>query len=375
MTRKLPLLAALALFAWPVAIAHAIDDDDDDFLIQLDQRVTVLENAPDADTLGALSCTDGKIAKFDGTAWACAADEIGTDADTLGELSCSDGEIARFDAASAQWACAAPAASLLRTIVISPSSNAQGNCDALRSAMMGVFDNSAENPFLIKLEPGLYDCGSQPLFMKPFIDIEGSGANLTRIIGNPEGDDGGTFRFGVITGANNAELRQLTVEHIGGTQIGIAIDNLGASMRITDVTVTVSQSTGTFHFGIVAVDAQPAVVLSNVRVDLRAISSGLSPAILVGIRDNFEGEAVLENVTAIGSDGLTGFRGGRALVRNSILSGTQTGFINDGTDLGIASTQVIGEVFIAFGSPPPRCIGSFDGNFVPLDEFCAPTSP
>ena len=156
----------------------------------------------------------------------------------------------------------------------------------------------------------------------------------------------------------------------GGTQIGVGIDNMGASMRITDVTVIVSQPTGTFHFGIVAMDAQPAVVLSNVRVNLENIG----PAIVVGIRDGFESEAVLENVTAIGSDGLTGMGGGRALVRNSILSGSQTGVISAGTVLGIASTQVIGEVQNPFG-PPPRCVGAFDGTFVPLDEFCAPTSP
>lgn len=381
MSRKLPLIATLTLFAWPSAMAHAGHEIGHDAvarggLVELEQRVTDLEIAPDADTLGGLSCTGGQIAKFDGTAWACAADEVGTDADTLGDLSCGDGEVARFDAATAQWACAAPSGgtSLLRTIVISPSASAQGNCDALRAAMDGIFGNSPDNPFLMKLEPGRYDCGSQPLFMKPYIDIEGSGANLTRITGNPEGHDGVTFRGGVIIGADNAELRQLTVEHTGGAEFGIGIDNFGASMRITDVTVTMNQQAIFLNFGIIAVDAQPAVVLSNVRVDFSAFAAGGSIGIVVGTRDGFEGEAVLENVTSIGSDGLTGDGGGRALVRNSILSGGQSGVSSAGTVLGIASTQIIGEVATIFG-PSPRCIGAFDGNFAPLDELCAPTSP
>ena len=84
----------------------------------------------DDDTLAGLSCTDGEVAKWDGTAWVCAEDEdtdttvdgctdclaIGVevadpggladgDDDTLAGLSCTDGEVAKWDGTA--WTCAA----------------------------------------------------------------------------------------------------------------------------------------------------------------------------------------------------------------------------------------------------------------------------
>lgn len=56
----------------------------------------------DADTLGGLSCSSGQVAKWNGSAWACAADD---NTDTVGGLSCGTGEVAKWDGTA--WACAA----------------------------------------------------------------------------------------------------------------------------------------------------------------------------------------------------------------------------------------------------------------------------
>jgi hypothetical protein len=55
-------------------------------------------------TLGSLSCADGQIAKFNGGAWVCAADEDTANTDTLADLACEQDEIARYD--GTQWVCA-----------------------------------------------------------------------------------------------------------------------------------------------------------------------------------------------------------------------------------------------------------------------------
>jgi hypothetical protein len=60
----------------------------------------------DDDTLGALSCANGEIARFDGVAWQC-DDDLGTD--TLGTLTCADGEVAKWNNSLGQWVCAADA--------------------------------------------------------------------------------------------------------------------------------------------------------------------------------------------------------------------------------------------------------------------------
>ena len=52
--------------------------------------------------MGALSCASGQVAKWNGTAWACAAD-TDTDTDTVGALSCSSSQVALFDGAA--WNC------------------------------------------------------------------------------------------------------------------------------------------------------------------------------------------------------------------------------------------------------------------------------
>ena len=53
-------------------------------------------------TLSALSCSAGQIAKWNGTAWACADD---SNSGTLGSLSCSTGQVAKWNGTA--WACAA----------------------------------------------------------------------------------------------------------------------------------------------------------------------------------------------------------------------------------------------------------------------------
>jgi hypothetical protein len=91
----------------------------------------------------------------------------------------------------------------------------------------------ANNPYLIKLGPGIYDIGTSSLQMKSYVDVEGSGENTTVITGHIDGD-----MKGVVQGANNAEIRFLTVRNTGGGIISAAIYNTSASPKITNVTAS-----------------------------------------------------------------------------------------------------------------------------------------
>src|ERR1044072_3236128 len=121
-----------------------------------------------------------------------------------------------------------------RIVTVSPvAGDPVASGTALRNALAGISSPSGTNPWLLKIEPGIYDVQFNPLQMRSWVSIEGSGIEATTIRGdvgyNPQ-----TFvgYFGVVEGANNAELRNLTVENIGSGQHRIAMLNRNASPRV-----------------------------------------------------------------------------------------------------------------------------------------------
>jgi hypothetical protein len=136
-----------------------------------------------------------------------------------------------------------------RTVLVrSNGPNSAANCNKLRNALAQIDDASVENPVLVKLERGTYNCRSTPLALKPFVTVEGAGRSFTKIIGNVDGYD-----QGVVTGANEAALRHLTVQHAAnGSDIAIAINTLGRRMSLTDVAIKIDSATANVVFGISA---------------------------------------------------------------------------------------------------------------------------
>ena len=127
------------------------------------------------------------------------------------------------------------------TIVIvspKPGDTPQTNGTALLNNLAGITAD-ANNPYLIKLGPGIYDIGTNSLQMKEYVDVEGSGENTTIITGHI-----GIDSSGVVQGANNAEIRFLTVQNTGGGTYAVAIYNDSASPKITNVTASASGGTG-----------------------------------------------------------------------------------------------------------------------------------
>jgi hypothetical protein len=131
------------------------------------------------------------------------------------------------------------------TIVIlspNPGDTPQSNGTALLDNLLAI-TGGVDNRYMIKLGPGIYDIGTRSLQMKQYVDMEGSGENMTVITGHID-----SFSSGVVKGANNAEIRFLTVRNTGGGSSAIAIYNYSASPRITHVTA--SASGGTTNYGV-----------------------------------------------------------------------------------------------------------------------------
>jgi hypothetical protein len=122
-----------------------------------------------------------------------------------------------------------------RTVLVrSNGPSAAANCNRLRNALAQIDDASIENPVLVKLVRGNYNCGSTPVAMKPFVTIEGAGRSFTKIIGNTSSDQG------VVAGANEAALRHLSVEHAAnGSGLAVGINTAGRRVSLTDVAIKV----------------------------------------------------------------------------------------------------------------------------------------
>jgi hypothetical protein len=165
----------------------------------------------------------------------------------------------------------ATGAGLARTLIVSPagdgSDSAQNGAallDALDFLGSVIPAPGATNPWLIKIEPGIYDIGTTVLNMMPHVDIEGSGLYTTRIKGEQSGGPG------VVILVNNAELRFLTVENERDdvVQVTRGVTVSGTSARMTHVRVI---SLGTRGQALVILSNQEATVRDSILIGDQAL--------------------------------------------------------------------------------------------------------
>lgn len=216
---------------------------------------------------------------------------------------------------------------------------------------------SEDTPCLLKIMPGLYDVGSSPVVMQPFIDIEGSGENVTKITGAISTSFPAST--GAVKGENNAEIRFLTVENTGGGTTTAAIFNSskspsilhvtatvssghyrygvynsGSSPTMTNVSVTVTDETTDSNYGVYNSSSSP--MMTNVRVTVT--KTGGSGATTYGVY-NTSSSPIMTNVTvsASGGDesyGVLNFNSSPTitnLTAEASGSGTNRGVSNSGT--------------------------------------------
>jgi hypothetical protein len=165
--------------------------------------VTALQNQPLVDTVP----NTGQVLKYNGTQWQPDAD-------------------VRHDYQG--------------LIVVAKSG---GDFNTITAALNSITDASDSNRYLVWVAPGTY---AERVTMKSYVDIEGAGV-LTTKISYPGSD---ILRTGTLIGANDAELRSLTVENTGGNDddYAIAIYNDSTSPRLTNIII--SASNGAFAYGV-----------------------------------------------------------------------------------------------------------------------------
>jgi hypothetical protein len=197
---------------------------------------------------------------------------------------------------------------------------------------------SASNPCLLKIMPGVYNVGTSSVVMQPYIDIEGSGENTTVITGNLD-----SATAGIVNGANNAEIRFLTVKNIGGGANSVGIYNSSVSPKITNITVIVSGATVN-SFGVNNSSSSPA--MTNVTVTASGGGTGN-----YGIYNYPNSSPVITNasVTASGSAGsnfgITNHTSSTAVITNTTVT-VSGGTNNYGIFCGTSSPAIISNVSV-----------------------------
>jgi hypothetical protein len=156
-----------------------------------------------------------------------------------------------------------------RTVLVSPQSTPAASGTALLEALASITGASAAEPYLLKIEPGIYDIGSNSLQMTPYVDIEGSGENTTEIEGTTAG--------AVVVGCDHAEIRNLTVENQGGNTFAYGISIVSASPKITNVKVIAKN--GQTHTVGIDTRGECSPTMTNVHVTVISTSSVINSAI------------------------------------------------------------------------------------------------
>ncbi len=280
---------------------------------------------------------------------------------------------------------------LLRTLVVSPSGSATANGTQLLAALASITDASDTNRYLIKLEPGVYDIASTVLQLKPFVIIEGSGSQWTRITGTVSA----TYT-GLVLMSSSSGLRWLTLENTNGTN-GIYAD--GASdffldgiyisvssaqpvrgMRIYRSVFSIKDSTlmasssGTTGYcdGIFVYDTtinlQNTISLGSGCGRATGIWFYNSYGDITGLDARGENSTVTHGVLTMVSSAVTTYS---VQIRNSRLKGETNSVNPSGTfNVSIATSQLIGgPVGDTIGTI--TCIASFDENFTNSGGYSA----
>jgi hypothetical protein len=265
-------------------------------------------------------------------------------------------------APGAPGANGAGAALLLRTVVVSPTGIGASADGSLLAAALAGINASATSPYLVWIEPGVYDLGTTPLSIPSHVDVQGSGQDVTTIEG--EGP------LAVLTAAGT-ELRQLTVTDTNTSGSAEAIDAGGGLRDVTATASGTSAATAVLAddptMPIVDLDASATASASSSFVQAIDTQNGaqIDGGSFTAIDTATLGQAAAlfaEGPTFMGDATLTATGGSAAYpayvvgssatvrIQNSTLKGAGGLFVASGDTLDIGGSQVPGAVASVTGT-------------------------
>jgi hypothetical protein len=248
----------------------------------------------------------------------------------------------------APYALAAPGSAYDNVVIVAKSG---GDFTSIQAALDSILDAGPGNPYLVWIAPGVY---TESVILKPYVDVEGAGQQVTKITHG----GGGSDSIATVVTASNIELRSLTVENTGGAAYAIAIKNDGTSPLLTDITAAIFSDNS----------ASPTIRNSN----LLAIGTGFNHY-AVNSRDSSFHTIRDSSISAYGGSilnyGVVSTVNSTAYIFNSILWGTTAAVHMLNSTGRIAISEVVGGATTA-GTGTLVCVGAYNLSFVALNATC-----
>ena len=251
-------------------------------------------------------------------------------------------------------------AGYVRTVIVGPAGDGTNevlNGDALKTALLGI-SGTATNPWLLKIEPGMYDVGSDGIVVPQYVHLEGSGQAITIIKG------GGTATWYPVVWGDHGDW-QLSNLTLIGPYYGVRNPGPGP-VSITNTAIQIVADPGAWVAGI---DNAGPLDLDDVTI------------ILTGVAEESKGISSLDGSVNIknSSIGLSGdpFDFGvrdvclgtcRWWIRHSDISGGVS-IENTGGTIEVFSSRLRGPVHTADGSSV-SCAGVADSSNTFLGSSC-----
>jgi len=210
------------------------------------------------------------------------------------------------------------------TVVATSGGDYSSPVDALEEFELGSWcgSPSVDNPCMVKIMPGIYDIGTGTIVMRSYVDIEGSGSNVTILRKPPQVGVSDTAIS--TTGARNSEIRSVTVERAGeGGAAVTAISGTGNAISIRDSSIVVDN--GPNGAAEAVVNKYGMISLLGVDIDSSQIGIRFEDNDLVEISDS----RIAANAAYAGAY-LQGRVNDYASVQNTVFDNRRTGSFTRG---------------------------------------------
>jgi hypothetical protein len=187
-----------------------------------------------------------------------------------------------------------------------------GNFTDPRTAVNSITDASATKMYLIKVMPGIYDLGTNPLQMKQYVDVEGSGEDNTVITSQvPNLSNNNACNAATVQMISNSKISKLQVKNTFGAPtsgapyyetIGIVFNGTGGEVEGVKTRVGTDGNVTNANIGICA-DGSAIATLQNVDVYTVNSRMGIGGIVFngdtIGIRTFVGSSVVLKDSTVI----------------------------------------------------------------------------
>jgi hypothetical protein len=225
------------------------------------------------------------------------------------------------------------------------------------AAINSITNATAANPYLLLIGPGVYTL-TQPLVMKPYVTIAGSGKNATTLTGAISSASMESF---IVSGNNNATLCDLTVSNTGGGKYSMAVSATSHKSPVIK-NVILNASGGANNFGMYIVDSSPAI--TNVTIN---VSGGTEN---IGMYLMYSSSPTISNVTTnvAGGTGIYLYVASPVVIRNSRIYGSIDGIYASGGTTTVTHSSIVGGITKSGGTL--TCINSDNGVATALNATC-----